>query len=1060
MRQGSYVGHYLGSYQLEQLIGQGGMGEVWRASSPSDHTQVAIKVLREDLKSSQSARESFRKEAELTQRLRSPQSIKVINYSVATEEVPYIVMEYLDGEDLQKKLDREGSLPLMSALLIAMEVLKALSELHQAGYVHRDIKPSNIFILKHQKSNEHIQIKILDFGLALASHETPENGLRGSYLFMAPEQIKKQAVSPATDLYGVAALLFMMVTGSPPFKPTGADQIFAQLEQDIPTLSKRVPHISIPNALDQLLTRCLAKEASSRPDNADVLRRALAYIVNEVKRPREGLVNGLLAAEDEVVSRTPLPYRPLSDRAQSIRPHYFSNHPKTLGQSALSYPPTPSPTHHTNLPSKAWDEVWTLSEFLQERGEQLLKIWLQSISEYPQYSRIQQHHLRSSLRAHLNVFLQLAHGRPRTISKQLIDQTLQQTFTRPSAEYAPLLTLSLLSKSLDDVFPYEWSQEQSNKIRHELLRILYLFRAQFIETITTRRYHDANQFLYQFFLQSSELAMMCTPNGITLNTHAKLRSAFNKREDDSLTSRQIFDILKGYQPILPLQKAFEFLHQQSFQNYFILENPTPKGYAVKLQMSPYLVGRSDQPQVLILINILSEQTQRVEVPELQSIDSDFASPQALPWMMTTELPSITASDIRAYINAHSNPPSTQKNQGLPITEQAQLAYNHQAHLNHSEQENPQSNTTATPIRLNKNQVKSPGTTGSHVVQRSHVSQAPKSSHNILSHPSNVVHHASKQPYAKNSHFSKQPTQAVNRGTQPPQVSTYASPSQQPMRIPTSAYKAHKISRPHQHVSHDLGYNSHLAPDAREYSNPPLQEGHAIQFNFHNRSREPYSLQENHTPTFKVTTHTNIESFNTSSKSKPSINPNSIIIKEKSHAMHSETLLKAEYPNPKGIQQNSATHRVTPPPFTPPQTNHSKVMPVVKSTRHSRIQSVEPQTYKSTPHNFLIQVLVFIICILLLWNFRAPIKSMIHGRQTSHQSVPSSIYLKVNSKKARFIHLTTDKIICQDTNYCEVGNQEEIKIESDGYYPRYLRPEELKERNGSIWKLILEKRGSP
>lgn len=1044
MRQGSQVGQYIGPYQLEQLIGHGGMGEVWRASATTDQSKVAIKILREDLKNSQAACESFRKEAELTQRLRSPQSIKVLSYHTTSEDIPYIVMEYLEGEDLQKKLDREGSLPLADAIIVTIELLKALSELHLAGYVHRDIKPSNIFVLKPKKNNETIKIKILDFGLAITSHDPPEKGLRGSYLFMAPEQIKKQAVTPATDLYGVAALLFTMITGSPPFKPTGADQIFAQLEQDIPLLSRRVPHLSIPNALDQLVTRCLAKEISERPDNSDVVRRALAYILNEIKRPREGLVNGLLAAEDDFESMTPMPYRPLSDRVQSVRPNYLSNRPQTLSQNALSYPPTPKPNASSRPIAKAWGDVWSLNEFLHERHEQLVKVWLQSISEYPQYSRIQQHQLRSCLRQHLNVFIQLSTQRSSNIAQQLIDQILQQTYTRPSAEYAPLLTLSLLSKALEECIPYEWSQDQVNKIQHELWRVLYLFRAKFIETIATRRYHDANHFLYQFFLQSSELAMMCTPNGITLNTHAKLRSTFNERDDDSLTSRHIFDILKGYQPILPIQKAFESLHQGTFQNYFILENPHPKGSAIKLQFSPYLVGRSDKPQVLILINVLTEQTRKVEIPELHSVDSDFASPQALPWMMTTEVPSLTAENIRSYIHSRSNPPAQLNQQA--ITEQAQVAYKYQA---------PNTASSINP----------------------HL-QAPISAPLEPNHPSRANTHrsiqphmqrSSKQPYAKRAiyHTPSQQPQTSRLPSQPPQRSTYNRPSQQPM-IASHVYQPHAhISHPQQHVAHDLNFHQ-LAPDALEYSNPPLQEGHVFQFNFATRSQEPSPIQETHSKhpkeyqvSQKPLHHTSSSerplphrspATNTQHTSSHQVYPSNI--SQVNHSIQTAALHESHHIHP----TSSHTSQHIPQPSGMSHTTNAaleKPSPVVKNTRHSRIHSVEQNTHTNSSQNFLIQILLFVICALLVWNFRAPIKSMIRGKQK--QSVQKKVYLKVNSKNTRFIQLATDEIICQEVDYCEVNPHDEVKVESDGYYPRYLRPEELQERSDGVWKLVLEKR---
>ena len=134
------------SIRLELLIGRGGMGDIWQGLNTRDQTRVAVKVLREEYLNSTQARERFRREAELTEQLNSSQTLKVLKYALTTNRVPYIVMELLEGSDLDSVIKRDGPLPLEEALESVIELLKALSEAHLLGIVHRDIKPENLLI--------------------------------------------------------------------------------------------------------------------------------------------------------------------------------------------------------------------------------------------------------------------------------------------------------------------------------------------------------------------------------------------------------------------------------------------------------------------------------------------------------------------------------------------------------------------------------------------------------------------------------------------------------------------------------------------------------------------------------------------------------------------------------------------------------------------------------------------------------------------------------------------------------------------------------------------------
>ena len=139
-------------------------------------------------------------------------------------------MELLEGQDLQTHLDQEGPLDLVSAVTIIIEALKALSEAHAIGVVHRDIKPSNLFWLAQPATSE-AHVKILDFGLATQHNHTSHlpKSLIGTYLFMAPEQARREAVTPRSDIYPISATIYTLLTGSPPRRPTGADGTFSHL---------------------------------------------------------------------------------------------------------------------------------------------------------------------------------------------------------------------------------------------------------------------------------------------------------------------------------------------------------------------------------------------------------------------------------------------------------------------------------------------------------------------------------------------------------------------------------------------------------------------------------------------------------------------------------------------------------------------------------------------------------------------------------------------------------------------------------------------------------------
>ncbi|MCA8925343.1 MAG: serine/threonine protein kinase, partial [Planctomycetes bacterium] len=204
----------IGPYHLEETLGSGGMGVVYRAVDPRDGREVAIKTLLSDRRASEASRQRTRRELEALRRLDHPHVLRVLDAGEA--DGPYMVLELVRGESLADRL-RRGPLPLDAALRLAREQASALEHVHAAGLLHRDLKPANVLLREDGSSC------LTDFGLTLEveatrSRLTKTGQLLGTPGFWAPEQAQgdPHACSPATDVYGFGALLYAALTGRPP----------------------------------------------------------------------------------------------------------------------------------------------------------------------------------------------------------------------------------------------------------------------------------------------------------------------------------------------------------------------------------------------------------------------------------------------------------------------------------------------------------------------------------------------------------------------------------------------------------------------------------------------------------------------------------------------------------------------------------------------------------------------------------------------------------------------------------------------------------------------------
>ncbi|WP_244225074.1 serine/threonine-protein kinase, partial [Corallococcus sicarius] len=272
------LGTQLGEFVIEERIGSGGMGVVYRAVHPLIGKQAAVKVLRAELVSPQQVQRLL-VEARAVNAIRHPGIIDIFGFGSLPDERPYVIMELLRGRPLSDFVRAKNRMDVESAVWVLDQVLAALGAAHRAGVVHRDLKPANVFVVESPETPT--TIKLVDFGIAklLESHESPltaDGFILGTPDFMAPEQIRGSTVGPATDLYAVGVMMFQLLTGERPFQGGSVQLMFAHVDQSPPPPSSRIP--GIPPELDTLVLHLLAKDPALRPASAEAVREQLKRI--------------------------------------------------------------------------------------------------------------------------------------------------------------------------------------------------------------------------------------------------------------------------------------------------------------------------------------------------------------------------------------------------------------------------------------------------------------------------------------------------------------------------------------------------------------------------------------------------------------------------------------------------------------------------------------------------------------------------------------------------------------------------------------------------------------
>jgi len=281
----------LGSYRLMERLGQGGMGEVWRANHRLLARPAAIKLIRPSLTADgrigvfEDARRRFEREAQVIASLRSPHTVNLFDFGVSADGAFYYVMELLDGLDAETLVRRTGPVPAERAIYLLRQVCHSLSEAESCGLVHRDIKPANIFLCRY--GEEHDFVKVLDFGIVKATTATVgtppaltrENTVHGTPAFMAPEQAWGSAdVDGRADIYATGCVAYWLLTGQQVFTADTPMALLLHHAQTPATPPSARTEMPIPPALDNLVLSCLAKDPAARPQTARELSHRLASV--------------------------------------------------------------------------------------------------------------------------------------------------------------------------------------------------------------------------------------------------------------------------------------------------------------------------------------------------------------------------------------------------------------------------------------------------------------------------------------------------------------------------------------------------------------------------------------------------------------------------------------------------------------------------------------------------------------------------------------------------------------------------------------------------------------
>ncbi|WP_437281184.1 protein kinase [Sorangium sp. So ce375] len=356
-RVGDVVG---GKYRIERVLGRGGMGIVVAAHHLSLRHRVALKFLLPEGRTTPGATERFFREAQAAAAIASEHIARVIDVGQTEDDLPYFVMEYLNGIDLEALLESRGPLPVEQAVSYVIEACEALAEAHSLGIVHRDLKPGNLFLASRKDGST--LIKVLDFGISKASEEgvlglnaqlTASAVVLGSPRYMSPEHIRStRTVDARSDIWALGMTLYQLLTGRLPFETESVSALFVSIVTDTP-VPPRTHRPEIPLALEWIILMCLEKDPARRPQTIDELATLLEPLGSESARQTVArILRRAMGNETVDAPRAPNRPRVIDEEAETltgpIGPTRASHH--TLSERAKERAPSMPPTQASVAP--------------------------------------------------------------------------------------------------------------------------------------------------------------------------------------------------------------------------------------------------------------------------------------------------------------------------------------------------------------------------------------------------------------------------------------------------------------------------------------------------------------------------------------------------------------------------------------------------------------------------------------------------------------------------------------------------------------------------------------
>ncbi len=332
-------------FKVLGLVAKGGMGKVYKAEQSPLGRIVAVKVLHPNYSGDGDPEFSkrFSLEASVVSRLKHPNTVTVYDYGETPDGVYYMAMEFLEGKTLHRLIREEGGLEVGRALHILVQVARSLREAHGQGVIHRDLKPANIFLISHDDDSDFV--KVLDFGLVKNLDENDAESLTktglfmGSPKYMAPEQIRGDRVTAATDVYALGVILFEMLAGKVPYdRPNSANLLLAHVNEPVPSIQSINPLVAVPQPIEDIIYRCMAKMPEERFQSMEELIAA----IKQAGVPVTGLAPSLTGEFHNSLSAPRAQASGENHRATGTMPPLPVNDPTVSAGQRITLPRAPS----------------------------------------------------------------------------------------------------------------------------------------------------------------------------------------------------------------------------------------------------------------------------------------------------------------------------------------------------------------------------------------------------------------------------------------------------------------------------------------------------------------------------------------------------------------------------------------------------------------------------------------------------------------------------------------------------------------------------------------------